>query len=85
MSDEHLHTAEPSAPGKVPARKPRGFAAISPERRREISAAGGKAAHAAGAAHQFTTEEAQAAGRKGGLAKHVRRGPGPKPKPQGDE
>lgn len=55
-------------------KKPRGFAAISPERRKEISSLGGKAAHAAGTAHKYTPEEAQAAGRKGGLAPHKRRG-----------
>jgi hypothetical protein len=36
--------------------KPRGFAAISPERRRDISSKGGKAAHAAGTAHRFTKD-----------------------------
>ncbi len=62
-------------PDTLPAPPPRGFAAITPERRREISARGGKAAHAAGTAHKFTTEEAQAAGRKGGAAKHANRKP----------
>lgn len=47
-------------------RKPRGFAAMSPERRREICAKGGKAAHAQGKAHKFTSEEARAAGSIGG-------------------
>lgn len=46
--------------------KPRGFAAISPERLREIASKGGKAAHAAGTAHEFTPEEGKAAGIKGG-------------------
>lgn len=49
--------------------KPRGFAAISPERRKEIASAGGKAAHAAGTAHVFSSAEAKAAGRRGGLAR----------------
>lgn len=44
----------------------RGFAAMSPEKKREIASKGGKAAHALGTAHRWTTEEAQAAGRKGG-------------------
>ncbi len=52
-------------------RRPRGFAAMSPERVREISRLGGKAAHQKGVAHEFTREEAQAAGRKGGLAAHL--------------
>lgn len=48
--------------------KPRGFAAMSPEKRREISSLGGKSAHEKGTAHRFTSEEAREAGRKGGLA-----------------
>ncbi len=54
--------------------KPRGFAALNKERRKEISSKGGKAAHAAGTAHQFSTEEAAEAGRKGGKAPHKSRG-----------
>jgi hypothetical protein len=45
-------------------RRLRGFAAMSPEKKREIAGMGGRAAHATGRAHQFTTEEARAAGRK---------------------
>jgi general stress protein YciG len=48
------------------ARKPRGFAALSPERRAEISSKGGKMAHATARGHRFTSEEARAAGRLGG-------------------
>lgn len=71
--DEPTKTEE--APETLPAPKmPRGFAAMDPARVKEIAAAGGKAAHARGTAHRFTTEEAQAAGRKGGVAVHVRRG-----------
>ena len=44
-----------------PVKKPRGFAAISPERQKEIASQGGRAAHAGGKAHQFTPEEARAA------------------------
>lgn len=47
---------------------PRGFAAMDPERQREVSSAGGRAAHQAGRAHRFSSEEARAAGRKGGSA-----------------
>ncbi len=39
---------------------------MSPEKKREIASKGGKAAHALGTAHKWTSEEAQAAGRKGG-------------------
>jgi general stress protein YciG len=44
----------------------RGFASMSSEKKREIASKGGKAAHAQGTAHKWTSEEAQAAGRKGG-------------------
>jgi uncharacterized protein len=53
--------------------RPRGFAALSPERIRELASKGGKAAHAAGTAHQFNSEEGRAAGRKGGHATHAAR------------
>lgn len=35
---------------------------MNPERQREIASRGGRAAHKAGNAHQFTPEEARAAG-----------------------
>ncbi len=41
-------------------------------RQREIASKGGRAAHEKGTAHEFTTEEARAAGRKGGQAAHSR-------------
>lgn len=46
--------------------KKRGFASMDPERQREIAAQGGRTAHANGKAHQWTSEEARAAGKKGG-------------------
>lgn len=46
----------------------RGFAAMSPEKQREIAQKGGRAAHIKGTAHEFNSETARAAGRKGGLA-----------------
>lgn len=51
----------------------RGFAAMDPERVREISRKGGAAAHALGKAHRWTRDEAVAAGRKGGLTRQARR------------
>ena len=48
----------------------RGFASMERTKQREIASKGGKAAHRKGAAHEWTREEAQAAGRKGGLARH---------------
>jgi general stress protein YciG len=47
---------------------------MDPEKVKAISSKGGKAAHVAGTAHEFTREEAVAAGRKGGLAHHASRG-----------
>lgn len=52
----------------------RGFASMDPEKQREIASEGGKAAHASGRAHEFTSEEAAAAGRKGGKASARKRG-----------
>lgn len=46
----------------------RGFASMDANRQREIASKGGRAAHAKGTAHQFTSEEAREAGRKGGQA-----------------
>jgi uncharacterized protein len=37
---------------------------MSPEKKREIASLGGRAAHASGRAHQFSSEEARAAGKK---------------------
>ena len=48
----------------------RGFASMDRNKQREIASKGGRAAHKKGAAHEWTREEAQAAGRKGGLARH---------------
>lgn len=69
--------ADVSAEAPKP-RRPRGFAAMDRKRVSEIASKGGKAAHAAGTAHEFTADEARAAGRKGGVAPHVRRGRGPR-------
>ena len=46
----------------------RGFASMDEEKQRQIASKGGKAAHKKGTAHEFTSEEARAAGRKGGEA-----------------
>jgi general stress protein YciG len=74
--DEHELTPDgpPSrASGATLARRPRGFAAIDRKLLAEIASKGGKAAHTAGTAHEFTSDEARAAGRKGGLATHAKR------------
>ena len=46
----------------------RGFASMDTAKQREIASKGGRAAHAKGTAHEFTTDEARVAGRKGGEA-----------------
>lgn len=51
-----------------PPKQARGFAAMSRERVRELASQGGRASHAQGKGHRWTTEEARAAGRKGGAA-----------------
>ncbi len=75
-SDESTSSNEPQTAPKP--RRPRGFAAMDRSKVSEIASKGGKAAHAAGTAHQFTSDEARAAGKKGGVAPHVRRGRGPR-------
>jgi len=45
----------------------RGFASMDPDKQRTIASKGGKAAHAKGTAHEFTSEEAREAGRRGGM------------------
>lgn len=60
----------------------RGFASMSPEKQREIASKGGRAAHQKGTAHEWTSEEARSAGRKGGQISRGGRGrlidaPGP--------
>lgn len=47
-------------------RKNRGFASMDREKQREIARKGGRAAHQKGTAHEFTSDEAREAGRKGG-------------------
>jgi len=57
-----------SGTGTVTRKTPRGFAAMDPQAQRAIAAKGGRAAHQKGTAHEFTSEEARIAGRKGGEA-----------------
>ena len=52
----------------------RGFASMDPDRQKEIASEGGKAAHESGNAHEFSSEEAREAGRKGGQASSGNRG-----------
>jgi len=59
--------------GEARPKRPRGFAAMDRKLVSEIARKGGKAAHSAGTAHEFTSEEARVAGRKGGRATHAKR------------
>lgn len=60
------------------AKEDRGFASMDRTKQRDIASKGGKAAHQKGTAHEWTSEEAREAGRKGGMASHRR-------KQQGDD
>ncbi|MFY0255685.1 KGG domain-containing protein [Chitinophaga sp. 30R24] len=73
MEDIRYHQASPVAHVEENNQEPkkhskRGFASMDPEQQRAISREGGKAAHQQGVAHKFTSEEARAAGKKGGEA-----------------
>jgi general stress protein YciG len=65
-------TRFPGQEGNV-AKEDRGFASMDRAKQREIASKGGKAAHQKGTAHEWTSEEARDAGRKGGIASHQRR------------
>ncbi|MGV3519764.1 KGG domain-containing protein [Luteitalea sp.] len=60
--------------GETRRKERRGFASMSPEKQREIASKGGRAAHMKGTAHEWSSEEARAAGRKGGRASRGGRG-----------
>ena len=51
----------------------RGFAAMSPDRQREIASQGGRAAHQQGVAHEWSADEAREAGKISGLKRSNRR------------
>ncbi len=52
----------------------RGFASMTSDKQREIASKGGRAAHVKGTAHEWTSDEARAAGRKGGQVSRGGRG-----------
>jgi general stress protein YciG len=74
LHENELHPDPPPQQAETPppARRPRGFAAMDRRLVSEIARKGGKAAHSAGKAHEFTSEEAREAGRKGGQATHAK-------------
>jgi general stress protein YciG len=47
----------------------RGFASMDPAQQREIASQGGRASHQKGTGHEWNSDEARQAGRKGGLAR----------------
>ena len=51
----------------------RGFASMERGKQRQIASKGGRAAHVKGTAHEWTSDEAREAGRKGGMVSRERR------------
>lgn len=47
----------------------RGFASMDQSKQRQIASKGGRAAHAKGTAHEWNSDEARVAGKKGGQAR----------------
>lgn len=52
----------------------RGFASMDRDKQRAIASMGGKRAHQMGTAHEWTTDEAREAGRRGGIVSRGGRG-----------
>jgi general stress protein YciG len=57
-----------SGNGSRTSKSRRGFASMDPLKQKEIASKGGRAAHEQGVAHEWSSDEARAAGRKGGEA-----------------
>jgi len=66
-------TERPGEEDRRKRRSRRGFASMDPSMQRRIASLGGRAAHARGTAHEFTSEEARRAGQKGGRRAAERR------------
>ena len=64
MDSQTNHDTDNLKPITTAKKSLRGFAAMDPQRQREIASLGGRAAHQSGHAHEFTSEEARAAGKK---------------------
>jgi general stress protein YciG len=71
MADVKANSGMPTGERK---KERRGFASMSAEKQREIASKGGRAAHLKGTAHEWTSEEARKAGRKGGQISRGGRG-----------
>src|SRR5436305_2114263 len=68
MQSTQLAKSNPKEINPMANTSKRGFASMDPAKQREIASKGGRAAHAKGTAHEFTSDEARVAGRKGGEA-----------------
>ncbi len=69
------NTKPESAPNKNIEKKiRRGFGSMDPEKQKLIASQGGRVAHQLGVAHQWTSEEARNAGKKGGQNSRVNSG-----------
>jgi uncharacterized protein len=73
VSCKEILTMASNNQGNQGGKSNRGFASMDPQRQREIASEGGRAAHEKGTAHEFTSEEAREAGRKGGMARSANR------------
>lgn len=73
MADIHPTVDQSRPTTEEQPRRKRGFAAMDPKLVSELASRGGKAAQRAGTAHRFNSEEARAAGRKGGMATGAKR------------
>jgi len=73
MADINPTIEQPRTNTEEQPRRKRGFAAMDPKLVSELASRGGKAAQRAGTAHRFNSEEARAAGRKGGMATGAKR------------
>ena len=82
MSDQipvmQNESSSPIPQAVEPSKRKRGFAVMDQNQVREFGRRGGVAAHRAGTAHEFNSDEARIAGRKGGIASHART-TGPRP------
>jgi uncharacterized protein len=63
MEEKDINQRKSDKPNRT---SKRGFASMDPEKQKQIASKGGKAAHQLGVAHEWSSEEARVAGRKGG-------------------
>jgi general stress protein YciG len=73
-SEPRGSTGTTTTPSQPRPKQRRGFAAMDPAKQKEIASKGGKASHAMGTGHEWDSESAREAGRKGGQASRGGRG-----------